>query len=92
MMLVLDANILTVLGSRVHFLLRKYAGRVEFVAPDTAFREAPEALPANLERRNVPVAPAMATLDLVAGLVQAIESETYTPFEAQARERMDRHD
>jgi uncharacterized protein (DUF433 family) len=43
-MIVLDANILirAVLGSRVLFLLRKYAGRVEFVAPDTAFQEAPE--------------------------------------------------
>ena len=45
-MLVLDANILirAVLGSRVLFLLRKYAEHVEFLAPDTAFQEA-RALP-----------------------------------------------
>jgi hypothetical protein len=55
-MLVLDANILirAVLGSRVLFLLRKYAGQVEFLAPDTAFQE----------RRKVPLDPAMAAFDL----------------------------
>ena len=39
-MLVLDANILirAVLGSRVQGLLRKYAGQVEFRAPDVALQ------------------------------------------------------
>jgi hypothetical protein len=57
--LVLDANILirAVLGARVLFLLRKYAAQVEFFAPDTAFEEARESLPAILARRRVPVAP-----------------------------------
>jgi predicted nucleic acid-binding protein len=93
-MLVLDANILirAVLGSRVLLLLRKYAGHVEFLAPDTAFQEAREHLPAILERREVPVAPAMATLDLVARLVQTVESETYACFEDIARGRIDRRD
>jgi predicted nucleic acid-binding protein len=51
-MLVLDANILirAVLGSRVLSLLRKYAGQMEFLAPDTAFQEAREHLPQILER------------------------------------------
>ena len=80
------------LGSRVLFLLRKYAEQVEFLAPDTAFAEAREKLPAILERRKVPVPPAMATLELVAGLVQTVESETYTRFEALARQRIDRRD
>ncbi|HXB74244.1 MAG TPA: PIN domain-containing protein [Candidatus Acidoferrales bacterium] len=93
-MLVLDANILVsaVLGSRVLFLLRKYAGHVEFLAPDTAFQEAREHIPLILERRRVPVAPAMAALDLVAVLVQTVEPETYTRFEALARRRIDRRD
>lgn len=93
-MLVLDANILirAVLGSRVLFLLRKYAEHMEFLAPDTAFQEAREKLPEILERRKVPVAPAMTTLDLVAGLVQTVESETYTRFETLARQRIDRRD
>jgi len=74
-MLVLDANILirAVLGSRVLWLLRKYADQMEFLAPDTAFQEAREHLPQILERRNVPLAPAFAVLELVATLVQTIE-------------------
>ena len=70
-MLVLDANILirAVLGSRVLALLRTYAGEVEFLAPDTAFEEAREKLPEILERRKVPVAPAMAILDQLAGVL-----------------------
>ena len=49
-MLVLDANILirAVLGSRVLALLRKYAGQVEFMAPDVAFQEAREQSAGNL--------------------------------------------
>ena len=63
-MLVLDANILirAVLGLRVPYLLRKYAGQVEFLAPDTAFEEARKKLPEILERRKVPLAPAMTIL------------------------------
>ena len=65
-MLVLAANILirAVLGSRVLALLRKYAGQVEFMAPDVAFQEAREHLPGILEARKTPAAPAMETLDL----------------------------
>lgn len=56
-MLVLDATILirAVLGSRVLSLLRKYADRVEFFAPDTAFEEARECLPEIMARRQLPV-------------------------------------
>jgi predicted nucleic acid-binding protein len=77
-MLVLDANILirAVLGSRVLFLIRSYVEQMEFLAPDTAFQEAREHLPSILERRKLPVAPAMAMLDSLAGLVQTVESET----------------
>lgn len=93
-MLVLDANILirAVLGSRVLALLRRYAQQVEFLTPDTAFEEARENLPEILERRRVPVAPAMAILDQLAGLVQVVEAETYQSFEYLARQRIDRRD
>lgn len=93
-MLVLDANILirAVLGSRVLSLLHKYADQVEFLAPDAAFDEARKWLPEILERRQVPVAPAMAALDLIAGLVQTIECEVYSQHEAVARQRIDRRD
>ena len=93
-MLVLDANILirAVLGSRVLALLRKFAGRVEFMAPDVAFREAREHLPGILETRKIAAAPAMATLDLLTGLVQAVEAETHSAYESVARERIDKRD
>lgn len=93
-MLVLDANILirAVLGSRVLSLLRKYADEVEFLAPDTAFQEAREWLPEILERRQVPVTSALSALDLIAGLVQRVECEVYSQFEAVARQRMDKRD
>ncbi len=89
-MLVLDANILirAVLGSRVLFLLRKYSGQVEFVAPDTAFQETCEHLPGILERRGVPLAPAMELLGSLAELIQTFDSETYARFEAVARQRI----
>ena len=79
-MLVLDANILirAVLGSRVLLLLRQYSEQVQFLAPDTAFQDARGHLPGILERRGVPVAPAMALLDSLAELIQTVESETYT--------------
>jgi predicted nucleic acid-binding protein len=93
-MLVLDANILirAVLGSRVLSLLCTYADRMEFLAPDNAFQEAREHLPQILERRNVPLAPAFAVLELVAMLVQTIEIEAYSRFESVARQRIARRD
>jgi predicted nucleic acid-binding protein len=89
-MLVLDANILVraVLGSRVLLVLRKYAGEVEFLAPDTAFQEAREQLPDILQRRRVPADPAMAALDSLGEMVQTVEFETYAPFETVARRRI----
>jgi predicted nucleic acid-binding protein len=93
-MLVLDANILirAVLGSRVLYLLRKYAGQVEFLAPDAAIQEAREHLPGILERRGVPVDPVLATLDSLADLVQPVEFAAYARFEALARQRIARRD
>ncbi len=93
-MLVLDANILirAMLGSRVLGLLRKYAGQVELMAPDLVFQEAQEHLPGILQARKIPVAPAMATLDLLPALVQIVEAETYASFESIARKRLDRRD
>ncbi|MBI5084955.1 MAG: nucleotide-binding protein [Acidobacteria bacterium] len=93
-MLVLDANILirAALGSRVLGLLRKYAGQVEFMAPDVAFQEAREHLPEILAARKIAATPAMATLDILRRLVQTVEAETYASFETTARERIDKRD
>lgn len=93
-MVVLDANILirAVLGSRVLSLLRKYAAHVEFLAPATAFEEAREWLPGILERRKISPSNALALLELIAGLVQAVEPAMYASHEATARRRMDERD
>lgn len=86
-MLVLDANILirAVLGSRALCLLRKYSEQADFFAPDTAFEEAREHLPYILDRRNVPVAPALAILDSLDRLVQTVDFESYVRFEPLPR-------
>lgn len=93
-MLVLDANILvrSVLGKRVRFLLSKYAGQVDFVAPDTAFAEARRHLPILLSRRSMEVAAGLHVLDLVSEIVRVVEYETYARFETVAHQRMDRRD
>jgi predicted nucleic acid-binding protein len=73
-------------------LLRKYAERVAFFAPDTAFEEARVELPAILDRRGVPVAPAMAILDQHRELVESVDAERYRDFELPARQRSARRD
>jgi PIN domain len=80
-MLVLDANILirAVLGSRVLFLLRRYA-------------EARMKLPGILDRRRIPIAPAMAMLDALSSVVGTVELTTFGPFESNARQRLARRD
>lgn len=80
------------LGSRGLSLLRKYADQVEFLAPDKAFEEAREWLPVVLARRPLPAAPALAALELVANLVQTVDSDVHSQFEMVARRRMDKRD
>jgi predicted nucleic acid-binding protein len=91
-MLVFDANIIirAVLGSQVLAYLRKYAERVEFRAPDTAFEEARTRLPRILERRKMPLPTAMTLLDQLAGLVQVVEPDRYRSFEEVARLRIEK--
>ncbi len=73
-------------------MLRKYADHVEFLAPDTAFLEASERLPDILEGRGLPVLPAMQALNLIARIVQTIDTETYSKCQTIAHERIDRRD
>ena len=93
-MLVVDANILirAVLGSRALGLIRQYWQHAEFVAPDLAIREASRNLPDILERRGLPVAPSMATLDSVCNLMGTVDLRTYHRFETPARRRLFRRD
>jgi predicted nucleic acid-binding protein len=91
--LVVDANILirAVLGARVRTLLAKYAV-AGFYAPDTAWAEAREHLPAILRKRGVPVEPALLLLHSLEAIIQPVEFETYSPFEEAARTRLVKRD
>jgi predicted nucleic acid-binding protein len=88
--LVLDANILirAVLGSRVLSLLTSYSEQTDFFAPDVAFDEAHEHLPAILKKRGINSAAALAILGALSGLVQPVEPDTYAAFEHAARQRL----
>jgi len=92
--IVVDANMLirAVLGSRVLFLIRRYADTAEFVAPDAVFDEAREELPPILEPRKIPSAPAMAILDSLSPLIRPVALECYVRFEQHARQRLVRRD
>ena len=93
-MLVLDANILirAVLGVRVHYLLYKFGGEIDFVAPNTAFQEARQQLPAIAKRRAMPISPILTALDELGILIRTVETETYARFEVVARQRLFRRD
>jgi len=93
-MLVLDANILirAVLGSRVLSLLRKYAAQIEFIAPEVAFEEAREHLPGILNAHGIAGDHALAALASLMRLVQTVDADAYSSFEAIARERLRRRD
>ena len=93
-MLVLDANILmrAVLGKRARVLLAKYGERIEFVAPDVPFDEARKRLPEVIEHRKLQGEPFMAYFDSLASVVQTVENEAYSGFEAIARQRLARRD
>ena len=77
-----------VLGKQARALLAKYGERIEFVAPDVAFDEARKHLPEVIERRKLETEPFMAYFDSLANVVQLVKSETYSGFEAIARQRL----
>jgi predicted nucleic acid-binding protein len=90
-MIVLDANILirAVLGRRVRELLERYAGcGIRFLAPDAAFADAEKYLPFLLEKRGMPRDGVSASLKYLQLLIEPVELETYSGFEAEARERL----
>ena len=73
-------------------MLAKYADRIDFVAPDVAFDEARERLPEVLGRRKLEAEPFMEYFDSLASVVRTAERETYSGFEAIARQRLMRRD
>jgi predicted nucleic acid-binding protein len=91
--IVLDANILVraVLGSRVPDLLAAHAARATFLAPDVAFDDAREHLPAVLAKRGKSadaIQLAMEKLDALARVIVPIPAESYLPFKDRALARI----
>ena len=82
------SSIRAVLGKRVRTLLEQYAALVRFFAPDVAFADAREHLPAILSKRGIDADAGLAVLEALTAIVECIEVETYTPFEPIARLRM----
>jgi predicted nucleic acid-binding protein len=93
-MVVLDANILirAVLGRRVREILEAHFTRVRFFAPDAAFAEAREHLPEIFRKRGIKPEAAVAVLDELLVLIGCIDAEIYGPFEASARQRLQKRD
>ena len=95
--IVLDANILVraVLGSRVSRLLADHVGGVSFLAPDVAFDEVREHLPAILARRAKPAEVIRAALDklkALARVVVPVPAESYLPMKDRAMARISARD
>jgi predicted nucleic acid-binding protein len=93
-MVVLDANIVirAVLGRRVREILETHFTRVRFFAPDTVFAEAREHLPEILLKRGINPEAAVTVLDKMSVLIGCIDAEIYGPFEAAARQRLQKRD
>lgn len=93
----LDANILVraVLGSRVLRLLTDHVSEVSFLAPDVAFDEVREHLPAILAKRGQPPAAIQAALDkleALARVVVPVPAESYLPMKDRAMARIGARD
>jgi predicted nucleic acid-binding protein len=95
--IVLDASILVraVLGSRVSQLIVDHIDSVSFMAPDVAFDEVREHLPAILLRRGQSTQAAEAALgklEAIARLVVPMPAESYQAMQARASARIGARD
>ena len=92
--LVLDANILirAVLGRRVRQILRKYADRAEFCAPETCFAEAHKYVPGLARRKGMSVSETVSFMEELELLVRRVDQGLYRAYEQDARRRMERRD
>jgi predicted nucleic acid-binding protein len=90
-MLVLDANILirSVLGQRVRNLLEKYSAcGVRFYSPLVCFADSAEYLPNLLTRKGRFDASVDTAIEFLQRIVQPVNPESYSMFEAEARRRL----
>lgn len=94
--LVLDANILirAVLGRRAKETIAGHAADVNFFAPEIAFDDAAQHLPAVLTKhgRAEDAAHALAFLDHLRTVVMAVPEEAYIALKAEALARVERRD
>ena len=90
----LDANILVraVLGTRVRRVIEMYLDKISFFVPESAFLEAEEYVGELIARRGGDPEKALAYLRSLSQLVKLIGPETYSDFEAEARERLGSRD
>jgi predicted nucleic acid-binding protein len=91
---VLDANILirAVLGKRARQLIQQYAASIDFIAPESAFMEAEEHIPALCAKLGLDLDAVRAVYTGVSKLVQELPVAAYQEQEAQARARIERRD
>jgi hypothetical protein len=65
-----------------------HATGVSFYAPDIAYAEAREHLPALLSKRGVDAAATLTVLDALEAIVRPLAVETYQPFRRRALSRI----
>jgi len=90
-MIVIDANILVraVLGRRVRELLATYSTQgIRFYAPQYIFMEAERYLPTLLAKRGRPDTEVVAAIGYFRTIIEPVNPEFYSIFEAEARERL----
>ncbi|RNI17224.1 PIN domain-containing protein [Flexivirga caeni] len=92
--LVIDANILirAVLGRRVKETLASHAAEVDFFAPEVAFDDAEEHLPAVLTKfnRTAEIEAALALLNQLRSIVAAIPEDAFLNIKDEALARIQR--
>lgn len=90
----LDANILirAILGKRVPLLLSRYGNQVSFFTAAICYEEVRTHLPTILQKRDLPVAPFMEAIGVLAKVVSPIGEDIYTKYEAEAKRRVQKTD
>ncbi len=81
-----------IFGLRVPVILERYAKTIEFIAPESAFREAAEKLPQICRHRRIPLLPSQSKYEALTLLVEEVEFGSYLPLEELARQRLARRD
>jgi hypothetical protein len=92
--IVLDANILirAILGNKVRTLITTHVETIDFFTPDVCLADAQKYLPILLEKRSIPVQPALKLLECLERLLHILEESVYSTMEEEARQRIKSRD